>query len=459
MYIFLYYFVKSYKNERIWWKELGVKVVKFGGSSVADGLQLVKVKEIIESDPERRYVVVSAPGKRFNEDSKITDLLFMCKAQAENNIPYEQLFQVVSDRYNAIRYNLDINVDLDEHFAEIMKQMEAGCSEDYIASRGEYLSAILIAAYLGYDFVDTKGLILFDKKGRLLAEETNEALSAELAKHDRAVIPGFYGSYKDSGEIKVLSRGGSDVTGSLVARAVNADIYENWTDVSGLLMADPRVVDNPKPIESISYMELRELSYMGASVLHEEAVFPVRLSDIPINIRNTNAPEDPGTIITTESNYDKNKVLSGIAGKHPFTVITIYKNMMNKEIGFVRRALAVLEDLDISFDHIPTGIDSLSVVIESSEIEDSLDEVIEAFNQRLHPDEITVVPDIALIAVVGKGLSNSIGVSAKITAALADAGINIRMLNQGATEINVIVGVEAKDFKAATRAIYNAFVS
>lgn len=438
---------------------MGVKVVKFGGSSVADGIQLAKIKQIVESDPERRYVVVSAPGKRFDGDSKITDLLFMCKAQAEHNIPYEQLLQVVTDRYSAIKYNLGVDVDLEEAYDEIKKQLESGCSEDYVASRGEYLSAILVAAYLGYDFVDTKGLILFDSKGRLLAEETNDALSAELAKHERAVIPGFYGSIKDTDKIKVLSRGGSDVTGSLVARAVNAEIYENWTDVSGLLMADPRVVDNPKPIENISYMELRELSYMGASVLHEEAVFPVRLSNIPINIRNTNAPDDPGTMIMTEKDYKNDKILSGIAGKHPFTVITVYKNMMNKEVGFVRRALAVLEDLGISFDHIPTGIDSLSVVIESSALEDQLDEVIEAFNQRLRPDEITVVPDIALIAVVGMGLSHSIGVSAKITAALADAGINIRMLNQGTSEINVIIGVESKDFKAATRAIYNAFVN
>ncbi|MBR2674249.1 MAG: aspartate kinase [Mogibacterium sp.] len=437
---------------------MGVKVVKFGGSSVADGLQLAKVKEIIESDPERRYVVVSAPGKRFDGDSKITDLLFMCKAHAEHNIPYEQLLQVVTDRYSAIKYNLNIDVDLEDAYKEIKAQMNSGCSEDYVASRGEYLSAILVAAYLGYDFVDTKRLILFDGKGRLLAEETNEALSEELSKHERAVIPGFYGSIKESDEIKVLSRGGSDVTGSLVARAVNADIYENWTDVSGLLMADPRVVDDPKPIENISYMELRELSYMGASVLHEEAVFPVRLSNIPINIRNTNAPEDPGTIITTEKDYKNDKVLSGIAGKQPFTVITVYKNMMNKEVGFVRRALAVLEDLGISFDHIPTGIDSLSVVIESAAVEDHLDEVIDAFNHRLHPDEITVVPDIALIAVVGMGLSHSVGVSAKITKALADAGINIRMLNQGTSEINVIIGVESKDFKAATRAIYSAFV-
>ncbi len=436
---------------------MGIKAVKFGGSSVADGIQLRKIKEIVEADPERRYVVVSAPGKRYDGDSKITDLLFMCKAQADNHIPFLQLFQVISDRYNAIRYNLGVKVDLESCYDEITRRLAEGCSQDYIASRGEYLSAVLVAAYLGYDFVDTAGLILFDKKGRLLAEETNEALSAELAKHERAVIPGFYGSTIGTDEIRIFSRGGSDVTGSLVARAVSADMYENWTDVSGLLMADPRIVKDPKPIEYISYMELRELSYMGASVLHEDAVFPVRQSGIPINIRNTNAPEDPGTIITTESSYKDNKVLSGIAGKKPFTVITVYKNMMNKEVGFVRRTLAVLEDLGISFDHIPTGIDSLSVVIESAELEDHLDEVVREFELRLHPDEITVVPDIALIAVVGMGLNRTIGAAAKITKALADADINIRMLNQGTSEINIILGVESADFEAATRAIYAAF--
>lgn len=437
---------------------MGIKALKFGGSSVADGIQLKKIRDIVEQDPERRYVVVSAPGKRFDGDSKITDLLFMCKAQADNNIPYLQLFQVITDRYDAIRFNLGIDVDLESRYEEIKKDIEAGCSSDYVASRGEYLSAVLVAAYLGFDFVDTKGLILFDKKGRLLTEETNAALAAELAKHEHAVIPGFYGSLAESGEIKVFSRGGSDVTGSLVARAVGADMYENWTDVSGLLMADPRIVKDPEPIKYISYMELRELSYMGASVLHEDAVFPARQAGIPINIRNTNAPEDPGTIITTEGVYADDKVLSGIAGKKPFTVITVYKNMMNKEVGFVRRTLAVLEDLGISFDHIPTGIDSLSVVIESSELEDHLDEVLQEFEQRLHPDEINVVSDIALIAVVGMGLSRTVGVAAKITKALADAGINIRMLNQGTSEINVILGVEAADFEPAIQAIYAAFV-
>ena len=433
------------------------KTVKFGGSSVADGIQLQKIKNIIEADPERRYVVVSAPGKRFADDNKITDLLFLCKAQADRNIPYEQLFHVVMDRYRAIQYNLGIDVDLDSRFETIHKALQEGCTEDYIVSRGEFLSAILVAAYLGYDFVDTQDLILFNSKGRLLAEETNQALSAELAKHERAVLPGFYGSYQDTGEVCILSRGGSDVTGSLVARAAGSSIYENWTDVSGLLMADPRIVDDPRPIEYISYMELRELSYMGASVLHEEAVFPVRQAGIPINIRNTNAPEDPGTIITTESTYDNRRILSGIAGKQPFTVINIYKSMMNSEIGFVRRALAILEDLRISFDHIPTGIDSFSVVIEKEAIEDQLEEVISAFEQQLHPDDISVIEDIALIAVVGLGLSRTVGVASRITTALSAQGINIRMLNQGFSEINVIVGVDAADFRPAIRAIYDAF--
>ena len=407
---------------------MGVKALKFGGSSVADGIQLGKIRDIIEAEPEGRYVVVSAPGKRFDGDSKITDLLLMCKAQADSNIPIEQLFQVIEDRYNAISMQLGIDVDLESEYKEILKNLNNGCSRDYIASRGEYLSARLIAEYLGYDFVDTCGLILFDNKGRLLSEETNSALSEELAKHDHAVLPGFYGSCKDSGEIKVFSRGGSDVSGALVL-----------------------------PIGYISYLELRELSYMGASVLHEDAVFPVRQAGIPINIRNTNAPEDPGTIITTEGTYRDDRLLSGIAGKQPFTVISIYKNMMNKEVGFVRRTLAVLEDLGISFDHIPTGIDSLSVVIESSELEDKLDEVLTEFEQRLHPDEISVVSDIAMIAVVGAGLSKTIGAAAKITSALRDAGINIRMLNQGISEINVILGVDSPDFEPAIRAIYDAF--
>ncbi|MDO4384275.1 MAG: aspartate kinase [Eubacteriales bacterium] len=436
---------------------MGLKVLKFGGSSVADGIQLGKIKEIVEQDRDRRYVVVSAPGKRFDGDSKITDLLYMCKTQYDHHIPCDQLFQVIADRYNAVAYNLKVDVDLESHFREIREEMEKGCSVDYVVSRGEYLSAVLVAAYLGYDFVDTKDLILFDSRGRLLGEETNEAIRQELARHERAVLPGFYGSRKDTGKVQVFSRGGSDITGSLVARAMDADIYENWTDVSGLLMADPRIVKNPKPIDRISYIELRELSYMGASVLHEDAVFPVRKADIPINIRNTNAPEDPGTIITGDTESLGDKVISGIAGKKNFTIITVYKNMMNKEIGFVRRALMILEDFHINFEHMPTGIDSVSMVIESKELEDKLEDVLEAFRVQLSPDDVTVDSDMAMIAVVGLGMARRVGTAARIIDTMRDQGINIRMLIQGTSEINTMLGVENQDFEKAMQSIYHEF--
>ena len=437
---------------------MGVKVIKFGGSSVADADQLRKIKAIVEADPERRYVVVSAPGKRHKNDNKVTDMLIMLNAQAEGNIPYDQLFGAVKERYTSIAEGLGLDTDLEAWFDEIAANIEKGCSEAYIVSRGEYLSARLIAEYLGYDFVDTKNLVIFNKKGRLKVEETNEAIRAELGKHEYAVFPGFYGSYMHNGEVCVFSRGGSDVTGSLVARAANADIYENWTDVSGMLMADPRIVSSPLPIKYISYAELRELSYMGASVLHEDAVFPARMAGIPINIRNTNAPEDPGTVISREGGADGEYIISGIAGKPDFTVISIYKNMMNKELGFVRRALAIIEDQKINFDHIPTGIDSLSMVIESKELEDKLDDVLEEFRRQLKPDEVIVEDKIALIAVVGRRMHKSIGVSARICNALASNGVNIKMLNQGTNEINVIIGVEAGDFEEAVRVLYAEFV-
>ena len=436
---------------------MGVKVIKFGGSSVADADQLRKIKAIVEADPERRYVVVSAPGKRHKNDNKVTDMLIMLNAQAEGNMPYDQLFGAVKERYTSIAEGLGLDTDLEAWFDEIAANIEKGCSEAYIVSRGEYLSARLIAEYLGYDFVDTKNLVIFNKKGRLKVEETNEAIRAELGKHEHAVFPGF-GGYEGTDEICLLSRGGSDVTGSLVARAADASMYENWTDVSGMLMADPRIVSSPLPIKYISYAELRELSYMGASVLHEDAVFPARMAGIPINIRNTNAPEDPGTVISREGGADGEYIISGIAGKPDFTVISIYKNMMNKELGFVRRALAIIEDQKINFDHIPTGIDSLSMVIESKELEDKLDDVLEEFRRQLKPDEVIVEDKIALIAVVGRRMHKSIGVSARICNALASNGVNIKMLNQGTNEINVIIGVEAGDFEEAVRVLYAEFV-
>lgn len=439
---------------------MGIKVAKFGGSSVADGIQLTKTKQIIEQDPDRRYIVVSAPGKRYEGDNKITDLLYLCKTHIEHNLPYDQIFQVVEDRYMAVEINLGVDVDLLRHMAEIRDNLRQNPSADYIASRGEYLNAILVAAFLGYDFVDTANLIKFDYKGKILIEETDAALKAELAKHERAVLPGFYGSTPD-GKIKTFSRGGSDITGALVARAINADVYENWTDVSGFLMADPRIVKNPKQIETISYKELRELSYMGASVLHEDAIYPARMANVPINIRNTNDPEDPGTMITAESQVDSDnggRIITGIAGSKDFTVVALYKNMMSSERGFVRRILGILDDYDINFEHLPSSIDTVSVVMSKKALGDRLDEVLEAFRQRLQPDSIDVFENIALIATVGHRMTYRPGVSAKLFNALGEAKVNIRMIDQGSSEMNIIVGVENKDFEKAIRAIYDTFV-
>lgn len=435
---------------------MGIKVLKFGGSSVADGIQLRKMKSIIDSDADRRYIVASAPGKRFEIDNKVTDLLYLCKTHMEQNLPYEQVFQVIRDRFNAVKMNLGINVDMGIHFEEILTNMKKGCSKDYLASRGEYLSAVLVAAYLKVDFVDAAGMILFDDKGRLLFEETDNAIASKLSAHNMAVIPGFYGTDVETGEIRTFSRGGSDITGALIAKALNAQVYENWTDVSGFLMADPRVVKNPKPIEKISYKELRELSYMGASVLHEDAIYPCRMANIPINIKNTNHPDDPGTIITDKEESDQ-KIVTGIAGSKDFTVIAIYKNMLSHEKGFVRRILMILEDFDISIEHLPTGIDTVSVVLSDKSIDGRLDEIIEEFQTQLRPDGVEVFEDIALIATVGAGMNRRTGVSAKLFTALAEADINIRMIDQGSSEMNIIVGVENTDFNTAIKAIYRAF--
>ncbi len=437
---------------------MGVKVAKFGGSSVADALQIEKIKNIVEKDGNIKYVVVSAPGKRFSEDSKVTDLLYLCKTHIEHRIPYEQIFQVICDRFMAAEVNLGVDIDLNSEFDEIRKNLEDNATADYIASRGEYLNAKLIAAYLGYDFVDSKKMIRFDEKGRFMEDLTNREIAKELANHETAVIPGFYG-LKVDGTIKTFSRGGSDITGALVARAVEAEVYENWTDVSGFLMADPRIVKDPKPISSISYKELRELSYMGASVLHEDAIYPARVANIPINIRNTNKPEDPGTIITANpSGHEDGQIISGIAGSKDFTVIGIYKNLMSGERGFIRRLTAILEDNDMSIEHIPSGIDTLSVVLSNETLDGKLDEILDEFDRQLKPDHIEVFEDVALIATVGAGMSYRPGVSAKLFSALAEAGVNIRMIDQGSSEMNIIIGVENKDFETAIRAIYDVFV-
>ena len=443
---------------------MAVKVSKFGGSSVADGIQLRKIKEIINSDPERRYIVVSAPGKRFDGDNKITDLLYLVKTTMENMLPYEQLFQVVCDRYTAVHANLGLQVDMQAAYDEILGKLKENPSADYIASRGEYLNALLIADFLGFDFVDAEGLVRFDEKGRFLIEDTNAAIKEELSKHEYAVIPGFYGSMPN-GDIKTFSRGGSDITGSLVAGAINAECYENWTDVSGFLMADPRIVRDPKQIRTVSYKELRELSYMGASVLHEDAIYPARLADIPINIRNTNDPDDPGTMIVSQEKAIELKkrsgesdIITGIAGSKDFTVVALYKNMMSQERGFVRRILGILDDYNINFEHLPSGIDTVSVVMSNKQINGRLDEILAEFQSRLRPDSIDVIEGIAQIATVGHQMSSRRGTAAKLFTALAEAGVNIRMIDQGSSELNIIVGVDNRDFNKAIQAIYSAFV-
>ena len=438
---------------------MGVKVAKFGGSSVADALQIGKIKNIIENDPDIHYVVVSAPGKRFSDDSKVTDLLYLCKAHIEHNLPYQQIFQVICDRFMAVEVNLGVNVGLKEEFEEIRKNLEAGASADYIASRGEHLNAMLIAAYLGFDFVDSSRIVRFDEKGRFMEDLTNKEIAEELKHHERAVIPGFYGAKVD-GTIKTFSRGGSDITGALVARAVGADVYENWTDVSGFLMADPRIVKDPKPISTVSYKELRELSYMGASVLHEDAIYPARIANIPINIRNTNEPENPGTMITSEpAKLEEGQIIAGIAGSKDFTVITMYKALLSSERGFIRKMSGVLEDFDIPIEHIPSGVDTLSVVISNKQLGGKLEDILDEFERQLKPDHMEVSDDIALIATVGAGMSLRTGVSAKLFTALAEKKVNIHMIDQGSSEMNIIVGVENKDFEKAIRAIYGAFVS
>ena len=436
---------------------MGLKVAKFGGSSLADGVQIAKARQIIENDSDRKFIVVSAPGKRYSEDSKITDLLYLCKTHIEHNLPYEQVFQVICDRFMAIKMNLGVNVDLIKEFEVMKEKLKAGASADYIASRGEYLNALITAELLGFDFVDTAGLVLFDKQGKFWADETNKTLGNELKKHERAVLPGFYGTYPN-GDIKTFSRGGSDITGAIVARAAKADVYENWTDVSGFLTADPRIVKNPKPIESLSYKELRELSYMGASVLHEDAIYPARIANIPINIRNTNKPEDPGTYITAAEIVPENRIVTGIAGSKDFMVIGIYKNNMNAERGFVRRIYSIFEDYDITIHHSPSGIDTVSVVISQSSINGRLDEILSDINNNLKPDSVDVFEHMSLIATVGCGMAKRRGVSAKLFTALAQAGVNIRMIDQGSSEMNIIIGVEDEDFETSIKAIYGAFI-
>lgn len=434
-----------------------IKVVKFGGSSLASAEQFAKVGKIIQSDQERKYVVPSAPGKRNAKDTKVTDMLYACYALVEADEEFRIPLMKIKDRYDTIINGLNLKLSLEEEFRRITENFKNKAGEDYAASRGEYLNGIIMANYLGCEFIDAAEVIFFNEKGEFDTEKTNEVLSARLAKCDRAVIPGFYGALPD-GAVKTFSRGGSDITGSIVARAVQADCYENWTDVSGFLIADPRIIENPKTIKTITYRELRELSYMGASVLHEEAVFPVRKAGIPINIRNTNAPEDEGTWIVESTCHQSKYTITGIAGKKGFVSVNIDKDMMNGEVGFGRKVLSAFEENHISFEHMPSGIDTMTIFVHQPEFEGKEQAVISSIHRLAKPDSIELEGDLALIAVVGRGMRSTRGTAGRIFSALAHANVNVKMIDQGSSELNIIIGVSNADFENAIRAIYDIFV-
>jgi len=444
-------------------KEIGgqpvqVKVLKFGGSSLADAEHFAKVKEIVFADPSRRFVIPSAPGKRFGNDTKVTDMLYECYNTSAEGKDISEIFGKIQERYNLIIEGLGLDLDLTEEYEHIQWAITHHAGRDYAASRGEYLNGIILAAYLNYDFIDPAHFIHFADNGVFDAEKTNTLLSAEMAKHENGVIPGFYGSMPN-GTIRTFSRGGSDITGSIVARAVLADIYENWTDVNGFLMADPRIVDNPKGIDLITYKELRELSYMGASVLHEDAIFPVRSAGIPVNIRNTNNPTDNGTMIVPHTDkYDTKNIITGVTGKKGFSVINIEKAMMNSEKGFGRKVLEAIENEGISFEHMPSGIDTMSVVLNSHEIEHCKERIVNRICSLVEPDSVTVEEGLALIAVVGRSMVKAKGTALRVFKACAAADVNIRMIDQGSSEFNIIIGIMEEDFEKALGAIYHEFV-
>ena len=433
------------------------KVVKFGGSSLASAEQFRKVGEIIKADPTRKYVVPSAPGKRFKDDTKVTDMLYACYDLAEQDKDFSDALAKIAARYQEIIDGLGLELSLEEEFSLIEKNFKEKAGKNYAASRGEYLNGIIMADYLGFTFIDAATVIKFTEDGMLDADLTDELLSARLADCDCAVVPGFYGSMPD-GTVRTFSRGGSDITGSIVAKAAKVDVYENWTDVSGFLIADPRIIDNPVGIEVITYKELRELSYMGAGVLHEDAIFPVRQQGIPINIRNTNAPEDAGTWIVGSTCQKSKYVITGIAGKKGFCSVNIEKDMMNSEIGFGRKVLQAFEENGISFEHVPSGIDTMTVFVHQDEFMHKEQKVVAGIHRLAQPDSIEIESDLALIAVVGRGMKSTRGTAGRIFSALAYANVNVRMIDQGSSEQNIIIGVANADFEAAIKAVYDIFV-
>lgn len=433
------------------------KVVKFGGSSLASAEQFVKVGNIIRADKERSYVIPSAPGKRFSNDTKVTDMLYDCYAIAKTGKDFSDALAAIKARYQEIIDGLCMELSLDEEFKVIEKNFKEKAGRNYAASRGEYLNGIIMASYLGFDFIDAAEVIFFQDNGEFDADLTNEVLSERLSHCGTAVIPGFYGAYAD-GRVKTFSRGGSDVTGSIVAKAVKADVYENWTDVSGFLVADPHIIKNPEVIEVITYRELRELAYMGAGVLHEDAIFPVRQQGIPINIRNTNAPEDEGTWIVGSTCQKSKYVITGIAGKKGFCAINIEKDKMNSEIGFGRKVLQSFEESGISFEHVPSGIDTMTVFVHQDEFMHKEQKVVAGIHRLANPDSIDIESDLALIAVVGRGMKSMRGTAGRLFSALAHANVNVKMIDQGSSELNIIIGVANEDFETAIKAVYDIFV-
>ncbi|MDE6663486.1 MAG: aspartate kinase [Lachnospiraceae bacterium] len=433
------------------------KVVKFGGSSLASAEQFKKVGDIIRSDNERKFVVPSAPGKRNDDDTKVTDMLYECYALAEEGKDFKGKLNEIKARYQEIIDGLSLTLSLEDEFKTIAKNFKEKSGKDYAASRGEYLNGIIMANYLGYEFVDAAEVIIFGENGEYDMEKTNELMRACLSSLESAVVPGFYGAY-ENGCVKTFSRGGSDITGSIVARAIKANVYENWTDVSGFMVADPRIIYKPKSIDTITYKELRELAYMGATVLHEDAIFPVRSEGIPINIKNTNSPDDDGTWIV-ESTCQKSKyVITGIAGKKGFCAVNIEKDCMNSEIGFGRKVLQAFEDNGISFEHVPSGIDTMTVFVHQDEFMHKEQKVVSGIHRLADPDTIDIEADLALIAVVGRGMKSTRGTAGRIFSALAHANINVKMIDQGSSELNIIIGVANADFETAIKAIYDIFV-
>lgn len=442
---------------------MSTKVVKFGGSSLADANQFVKVANIIKSDKARKYVVPSAPGKRFPKDTKVTDMLYACYDAAARGADFTEMFEEIVARYMDIIRGLGLGIEMEgrlmKEFSTIRMSFLARAGRDYAASRGEYLNGIILAEYLGYAFVDAAEVVFFGEDGKIRLKQTCNAVRERLEELGSAVIPGFYGSMPND-TVKTFSRGGSDITGAIVAAAVGADLYENWTDISGYLVCDPRIVPDPKPIKTVTYRELRELAYMGAQVFHEDAIFPVRQAGIPINIKNTNRPDDEGTMIVENADEDASPyVITGIAGKKGFVTVTIEKDMMNSELGFGRRVLEAFEDHGISFEHMPSGIDTMSIIVHKDEFEAVEKEVILDIETACRPDKVEIDRDVALLAVVGRGMKSQRGTAARIFAALAHAKVNVKMIDQGSSELNVIVGIAGDDFETSVKAVYDIFVT